>query len=197
MLQVCTLILFYSIHHASFMHFPIWVCIIISDFYLSHTCSCLQVSHKWHDVITTKPRYIEQIRSHLKSLIENTKKHSLPLNYDGSFGARRALGAISQNSLNSRSHNLSPLSSLSSSSYKAENTQKHHPCPNCGSPARQLNLRRTVCTNPICRLDFCQRCFRRWHEGECVENKGSRSPKRGQSTLIACSQKSRKRLRRL
>lgn len=158
------------------------------------TYSCLQVSHKWHDVISSKPRYIEQIRSHLKSLTENTKKPSLPLNFNSSFGARRALGTISQNTINSHSRNVPPLPS---SSYKAEQTQKHHPCPNCGSPARQLNLRRTVCTNPICRLDFCQRCFRRWHEGECVENRGSRSPKRGQSTLIACSQKSKKRLRRL
>ena len=162
-----------------------------------HTYSCLQVSHNWHDVISSKPRYIEQIRSHLKSLTEpeNIKKSSLPLNFNSSFGARRVLGTISQNSINSHSRNLPPLPS--SSSYKAEQTQKHHPCPDCGSPARQLNLRRTVCTNPICRLDFCQRCFRRWHEGECVENRGSRSPKRAQSTLIACSQKSKKRLRRL
>ena len=159
--------------------------------------SCLQVSHKWHNIISTKPSYVEHIRSYLKSLTENTKKPSLPLN---SFcERRRALGTISQNTLNSRSHDLPlSLSSLSSSTgYKAEQTQKHHPCPNCGSPARQLNLRRTVCTNPICLLDFCQRCFRRWHEGECVESRGSRSPKRGQSTLIACSQKSKKRLRRL
>lgn len=160
------------------------------------TYSCLQVSHKWHDVISSKPHYVEQIRSHLKSLTENTKKPSVLLNYNNSFGARRALKTISQNTLNSHSHNLTPLSSLCSS-YKAEQTQKHHPCPDCGSPARQLNFRRTVCTNPICQLDFCQKCFRRWHEGECVESRGSRSPKRGQNTLIACSQKSKKRLRRL
>ena len=160
------------------------------------TYSCLQVSHKWHEVISAKPRNVEQIRSHLKSLTENTKKPSLPFNYNNSFSARRALGTISQNTLNSRSHNLSPLFTLSSS-YKAEQTQKHHPCPDCGSPARQLNLRRIVCTNPICQLDFCQKCFRQWHDGECVESRGSRSPKRGQNTLIACSQKSKKRLRRL
>lgn len=155
--------------------------------------SCLQVSRKWHEIISKEPRYIEKIQSHLKSLRENSKKPSLPLNL---FGERRALGTLSQNSLHSRSNNL-PLLSSSTPSYRAERTIKHLPCPTCRSPARQLNLRRTVCTNPVCQLDFCRNCFRHWHEGDCVESIASRSPKRGQSTLIVCSKKAKKRLRRL
>ena len=123
--------------------------------------------------------------------MENLKKPSLPLG--SSLVARRALGTLS--------NTLPPTSPLPhshlTSSYKAEQTQKHRPCPNCGSPARQLNLRRTVCTNTSCELDFCQNCFRPWHEGKCEEISVSRSPKRARSTEIAGSHKSKKRLRRL
>ena len=151
-------------------------------------CSCILVSHNWYDIISQKPRHLEQIKSHLKSCSENAKKPSLPLN--ANVGTRRALTTIS-NTL-PHSQNFPPPTR-----YKAEPTQKHRPCPTCQSPARQLNLRRATCTNQKCQLDFCQKCFRPWHEGECVDNRGSRSPKRSQSTLIACSQKSKKRLRRL
>ena len=135
---------------------------------------------------------MKQIRSHFKSAMENLKKPSLSLALGSSLTVRRALGSLS----NTRPP--SPLlSNPISSSYKAEPTQRHRPCPNCGSPARQLNLRRAVCTKSLCELDFCQNCFRSWHEGPCEEGHVQRSPKRKQDSLIAGSHKSKKRLRRL
>ena len=180
------------VHSFSCAVFPLNFTIILLH---THTHSCLQVSRKWYDVISAKPLYLERIKSHLKSLTEKTRKPSFSF-HTNLGGPREALGAISQNTLQLHSNNFP--SSVPSLSYKAEQTQRHRPCPTCGSRARQLNLRRTVCTNPACQLDFCQRCFRRWHEGDCVENRGTRSPpKRGQSMLVACSLKSKKRLRRL
>lgn len=152
--------------------------------------SCLRVSRKWHDIITEKPHYLEQIKSHFKGSTENAKKLCVPL-YSTS-ATRKALCTIS-NHLPVRPQTFL----LPKSAYKAELTQKHRPCPTCGSPARELNLRRTICTNRSCQMDFCQMCFRRWHEGQCAESGDYRSPKRKHSTLIAGSEKSRKRLRRL
>lgn len=73
-------------------------------------------------------------------------------------------------------------------------TTKQRPCPNCQSPAKELNLRRAECTN--CQFDFCQHCFKPWHEGECS---GRMSPsKRPRQTETVCgTKKSKKRLRRL
>lgn len=155
--------------------------------------SCLQVSRIWHDIISEKPHYMEQIKSHLKSSAENAKKPYPSLTTTTTTTIRRALCPISNHLPVHPQTFLPPLSS----SYKAEQFLRHQPCPTCGSPAKQLNLRRTICTNVKCQMDFCQRCFRRWHDGECAEVIGSRSPKRNQTTLIAGSHKSKKRLRRL
>lgn len=158
--------------------------------FTSYPYSCLRVNRKWHDIIAEKPHYLEQIKSHLRAYTENTKKLCVTLN--SAPISRRVLCTISNNVP------IHPQTlPLPKSAYKAERTQKHRPCPTCGSPARELNLRRTICTNPVCQMDFCQMCFRQWHEGECAESRSSRSPKRNQSTLIAGSLKSKKRLRRL
>ena len=165
----------------------------MTNHFLLFIYSCLHVCHMWHDIIAEKPHLLELIQSsHLLQQTENIKKAPLALNSNSS--SRRALGSISTNTLHSNHSPLLP----SPPSYKAEPTQKHHPCPSCGSPARKLNLRRAVCTRAVCQMEFCQKCFRRWHEGECVQSSVPRSPKRStQHTLIAGSQRSKKRLRRL
>ena len=68
-------------------------------------------------------------------------------------------------------------------------TNHHRPCPQCQSPAKELNLRRAECSK--CTLDFCLHCFDHWHEGECP----IRSPKR--PAAIAGTIMCKKRLRRL
>ena len=97
--------------------------------------------------------------------------------------------------LSSISANIQRLpSNLPSSSLAPPSTKHTHyrPCPHCQSPAKELNLRRAVCTK--CKLDFCMSCFDQWHEGECP----MRSPKRpARSTSIAGTQMCKKRLRRL
>lgn len=71
-------------------------------------------------------------------------------------------------------------------------------CPQCNSPAKELNLRRASCTK--CGLDYCKDCFQVWHEVKC-KGIGSMETehelKRSSSLDIAGNARSRKRLKRL
>ncbi len=70
------------------------------------------------------------------------------------------------------------------------------PCPNCSSPAKELNLRRAECLK--CNFDFCVNCFKHWHEKNCghIGDCESRQYKRS-AINIAGNRSSKKRLRRL
>ena len=70
-------------------------------------------------------------------------------------------------------------------------------CPNCTSPAKELNLRRAECTSLRCRYDFCTRCLKPWHEIKCPGIDASGSSSKLKRPLIAGSAESKKRLRRL
>lgn len=102
---------------------------------------------------------------------------------------------LSRQPLSSISANIQPRASnpLPSFTPLPTKTMNHHrPCPQCQSPAKELNLRRAECTK--CKLDFCLNCFDEWHEGDCP----IRSPKRpARSTAIAGTLMCKKRLRRL
>lgn len=67
-------------------------------------------------------------------------------------------------------------------------------CPRCMSRARVLHHRRSVCMSERCQLDFCVDCFSSWHEDKCWEEK---EESENIEVLLAGTQQSRKRLRRL
>lgn len=148
----------------------------------SDLVECMQVSQKWHQMITSMQNLMDKVSSYRTQRQSKAGKKAAThkIHY-----TRQALSSIPLNNQKCISnHSLSwPLP------FAKHN--HHRPCPHCHSPARTLNQRRVEC--PRCKLDFCTNCFCVWHEGECP----SRSPKRPQRDGIAGTQQCKKRLRRL
>lgn len=157
----------------------------------SDLISCMRVSHDWKEMVMSRQTIMTKITTYrmlCKSKAENLHKSmNKPFNHQAQ-PSRQPLSSISAN-IQSKPPNL-PASVVP----PIAKTNHHRPCPQCQSPAKELNLRRAECTNTKCKLDFCLNCFENWHEGECP----SRSPKRpARSTAIAGTLTCKKRLRRL
>ena len=65
-------------------------------------------------------------------------------------------------------------------------------CPNCQSPTKELNRRRSQCL--VCNFDYCRQCFKQWHKERCP---GVGTPDTRNSVLIVGTSSSKKRLKRL
>ena len=161
-------------------------------------CFCLRSLHvcrTWQQQISLNKDLMKKItayRRQCKESAENVEKvyKATPVMAVAST-QRKALATIAPNIM-LKTHSTKPAPFPQTILLKS--TQKHRPCPNCQSPAKELNLRRAQCSK--CQFDFCQHCFKPWHEGEC---RGRVSPgKRSrQSESLCCTKKSRKRLHRL
>lgn len=155
----------------------------------------LQVCRTWHQQISPNIHLMEKVTAYrrlCKESAENLEKvyKAIPVMAVGPT-PRRALATIVPNvMLQSRSTKPAPFPQK----LAQRAMQKHRPCPNCQSPAKELNLRRAQCSK--CQFDFCQHCFKPWHEGEC---RGRMSPGKRprQSESLCCTKKSKKRLHRL
>lgn len=157
--------------------------------------SCLCVCQNWN-------HYVSQ-NSTLTDIIEDYKKqhhHKLPHTTPASLARppiRVVLSAIPRNIQPielARSHSTKSLPPLNT----IPRNIKLQLCPNCHSPAKELNLRRVNCINPGCLFDYCKYCFKPWHKVSCMlDDESDHDRKRIGSINIAGNAKSRKRLRRL
>ena len=155
----------------------------------------LQVCRTWHQQISSNAHLTEKVtayRRQCKESAENLEKvyKAIPVMAVAPT-QRRALATIAPNIM-LQTHSTKPAPFPQTFPQRA--TQKHRPCPNCQSPAKELNLRRAQCSK--CQFDFCQHCFKPWHKGEC---RGRVSPGKRprQSESLCCTKKSKKRLHRL
>eukprot|EP00731_Ephydatia_muelleri_P015641 Em0009g65a len=164
---------------------------ILSFLSSSDLVRCMLVSHKWHEMVTSRENLMDKVTSYRK--LCKTRSENVHKSFNKQPFSHQAL--LSRQPLSSISANIQPRASnpLPSFTPLPTKTMNHHrPCPQCQSPAKELNLRRAECTK--CKLDFCLNCFDEWHEGDCP----IRSPKRpARSTAIAGTLMCKKRLRRL
>lgn len=161
-------------------------------------CFCLRSLHvcrTWQQQISLNEDLKKKImayRRQCKESAENLEKvyKAIPV-MAVTPTQRKALATIAPNIM-LKTHSTKPAPFPQS--FPLRSTQKHRPCPNCQSPAKELNLRRAQCSK--CQFDFCQHCFKPWHKGEC---RGRVSPGKRprQSESLCCTKKSRKRLHRL
>lgn len=158
----------------------------------------------WHQLISQDEYHMKRIAAHTKKCASKKRQRfkmvsslltptSLPRP-----PTRQALSSIGIN-LRPPIHcnSNSSFSHITSSLPPSTKLQK---CPNCTSPARELNLRRAQCTK--CQFDFCKRCFRPFHIKGCKSKQdlwGEDAEDEPSSIHVAGSKSEtvKKRLRRL
>lgn len=155
----------------------------------------------WNALILQDKSHMQVIAAHRKNRKRRHSKEAVSL-----FTPNPLPGPPTRLALSSIRTNLQQLTQRDPSSFSFTTsslppTMKLRPCPNCASPAKELNLRRAECTK--CMFDFCKKCFRHYHEGDCKSRQDlwGEDHEDGPSSIhIAGKSKSesvRKRLRRL
>ena len=168
-------------------------------------CRCLFVCKNWYQLISQNESHMKMIAAHRKKCASRKRQRS---KVAGSLFTPDSLPRPPiRQALSSIGINIQPLArcnpnpSFSHTTSSLPSSMKLHTCPNCKSPARELNLRRAQCTK--CQFDFCKKCFRPYHNESCKSRQdlwGDDAEGGPSSIHIAGKLKSKtvkKRLRRL
>lgn len=115
----------------------------------------------WHALITQDDCLVQIITTHKKE--HASRKHKVATLTPDPLPRPPMRLALSSIGINLQRPPIHPPSSHITSSLPP--SIKLRLCPNCTSPAKELNLRRAECT--VCLFDFCKKCTRRYHEGGC------------------------------
>lgn len=158
------------------------------------TLSSLQVSHSWNDLVSSRVECITRIVEYRRKSTQNADNCGVVPLIPFRPPAERVLRNVKN--ICTQPQIFSKKNDTLFSHVKPQCVQSFRPCPNCQSPAKELNLRRTECTNTNCRFDFCKLCLMPWHERECPKREMN-SPKKRSSDKLAGTSRSKKRLRRL
>ena len=155
---------------------------------------------KWNQFITQEPSLMLAISEYKRQCTEKLKAKPITC-------SRPPLRQILSNTKSARQTPSvpplysTPIYSTPVSLHSIPRSTKIRSCPNCNSPAKELNLRRASCLNPKCSFDFCKHCFKSWHEVNCLtstsNDENHHELKRPSSVNIAGNARSKKRLKRL
>ena len=125
-------------------------------------CSCMLVCRTWNMLISQNKSLMKIIDVYRKKCASRKRKKKpllLTPNPLPRLHPRPALSLL-ENQKPRHSDFKPSLVTLS-----LPPNMKVRPCPNCTSPAKELNLRRAECTK--CSFDFCRKCFMTYHLGKC------------------------------
>ena len=169
---------------------------ILSHLSPSDLSSCLAVSKSWRSVVLSKKSFRDSVCNYRKERRKEQENIFMKqcLVSSPPQTPRLPLNTVPSN-ITSSNAVIQQLPPFPATECNLLLKDSRYPCPQCNSPAKNVTKASLQCD--ACHFQFCPKCFKPTHAEQncCV---GALSPrKRQNSSSIAGSSKSKRRLRRL